>query len=254
MGWVKTKEELENYYRLGTRKFFGAKMLGVMFRTKPEIIKRVLPPPLEPLEEPNALIFIAEYPQTNLGPGYNEAGLFVQCKYKDEQGSYCLSMPIDNEARMHNGRDIFGFPKKLAKIHLERNGSKAYGFVERHGIRFVELKAELSGRFPQLPKLGPTFLFKAMPRIDLSPGFDGPVLLCRQKTDIEMKSLEIGTAEIIFRDSAYDPWEEIEVEKVIVAYFLVSDNTMNPGKVIAEVDPKLYLPHYFKMTDFFSGE
>lgn len=161
-------------------------------------------------------------------------------------------MPIDSEEdRMHNGRDIFGFPKKMAKIHLEKNNSEVLGWVERKGIRFVEIRANMTGRLNEMPKLGPTFLFKAMPGIDLKPGFDGPVLLCKQQTDIEFKSIEIGSAQITLKESWADPWAEIEITKIIIAFYLVSDNTMRPGEVLTEVDPKLYLPYYFKMIDFF---
>jgi hypothetical protein len=93
-----------------------------------------------------------------------------------------------------------------------------------------------------------------MPRVDLKPGFDGPVLLCKQQTDIQFKSLEIGSAEIKFTESAADPWAEVEVTKVVIAFYLVSDNTMQPGKVLAEVDADAYLPYYFKMLDFFAGK
>jgi acetoacetate decarboxylase len=255
MGFVKTKEELDRYYGLGVRKFYGARMLGVMFETKEQIVHRLLPPPLEMPDSPGGLMFIANYPETNLGPGYNEAALFLRCKYQGEAGSYCLSMPIDSEEdRMHNGRDIFGFPKKMAKIHLERNGQEVIGWVERKGVRFVEIKANLTGRLPSLPPLGPTFLFKAMPRIDLKPGFDGPVLLCKQKTDIEMKSFEIGSADVRFQHSESDPWDEVELTKIVLAFYIISDNTMQPGKVLTEVDGHAYLPYYFKMLDFFSGK
>ena len=119
MGFVKTREELERYYGLGVRKFTGARMMGVIFETRPEVTARLLPAPLEQADAPGGLIFIADYPVTNLGPGYREGALFIRCKYKSEPGSYCLSMPITNEGRMHNGRDVFGFPKKMARIHLE---------------------------------------------------------------------------------------------------------------------------------------
>lgn len=254
MGFVKSREELETYYRLGTRKFPGARMLGLMYETKPEIVKRLLPPPLEPAESAGGLMFIAEYPETNLGPGYREAALFLRCRGEGEAGSYCLSMPImSEESRLYNGRDIFGFPKKLATIHLARRESEVEGWVERHGVRFVEIKVRLSGSLPSLPPLGPTFLFKASPRIDLTPGFDGPVLLCRQQTEVEMKSLELGTADLILRPSEDDPWAEVEVTKIVAAFYLVSDNTMLAGRVLREVDPIAYLPYYFKMTDFFAG-
>jgi acetoacetate decarboxylase len=254
MGFVKTREELERYYKLGNRKFLGARMLGVMFGTAPEVTAPLLPSPLEQAEAPGGLIFIAEYHQTNLGPGYREAALFIRCRYKGEAGSYCLSMPITSEPRMHNGRDIFGLPKRMADIHLEKKENEVTGWVERNGVRFVEIHTRLEGTLPEMPPMGPTFLFKAMPRIDLKPGFDGPVLLCSQQTDIAPQSLEIGTGEMILRPAKDDPWAEIKNPEIMASFFLVSDNTMRPGKVLAEADSEAYLPHYFKMTDFSAGE
>jgi len=255
MGFVKTKDELDGYYGLGVRKFIGAKMLGVLMEIKPDIVAGLLPPPLQPAEASTGLIFIAEYPVTNLGPGYREAALFLTCTYQGEQGSYCLSMPIDSEeSRLYNGRDIFGFPKKMATIHLEKKGQHVHGWVERHGIRFVEIKTELTDSLPELPEMGANFLFKASPRIDLEPGFDGPVLLCRHKMDIQMKSLEIGSADLVFQMSDADPWAELGDPAVLMAFYLVSDNTMLPGKVLTEVDGGAYLPYYFKITDFFEGK
>ena len=254
MGFTKTQKELAAYYELGERKFDGAQILGVMFATRPEIVESLLPPPLEPTDNPLGLMFIAQYPETNLGPGYRESALFLNCQYEGEAGNYCLSMPIDSqESRLYNGRDIFGFPKKAAKIHVEFDGDRAHGWVERHGVRFVEIQAQLAAPMPEMPAPGPNFLFKASPRIDLQPGFDGPVMLCRQQTDIAMRSMKVGTAEVTLREAEHDPWAEVEIENVIVAYHLVSDNIMQPGSVLREVDGQAYLPYYFKMTDFFSG-
>lgn len=255
MGFVRTRDELDRYYQLKERKYFGSRMLGVMIEVRPEISARLIPPPLLPAENSGGLIFIAEYPETNLGPGYREAALFLNCRYRDEAGSYCLSMPIESEeSRLYNGRDIFGFPKKMAKIRLEKDGRTVRGSVERNGIRFIEISAGLTDSLPSLPESGPTFLFKASPRIDLTPGFDGPVLLCRQKTEINLKQLEIGTADIRLHASEADPWYELEPVKALLGFYLISDNTMLPGKVVAEVDPEAYLPYYFKMTDFFCGK
>ena len=254
MGFVKTAEELERYYALGVRRFENAKMMGVMFSSQPEQTAPLLPPPLEQADMPGGLIFIAEYPKTNLGPGYHEAALFVRCKYKGQPGAYCLSMPIDNEARNYNGRDIFGFPKKMANIHYEKNGNRLHGWVERNGVRFLEIKGELSGTMPELPPSGPTYLFKGMPRIDLQPGFDGPVFLAEQKTEIDLVELEIGSAQVTFQPSETDPWHELDGLSVIMAFHIVSHNTMLPGKLLQEVDQEAFLPHYFKMTDFSSGE
>lgn len=253
MGFVITKEELDRYYQLGVRQFDGAKMTGVMFASEPEITGPLLPPPLEQADLPGGLIFIAEYKDTNLGPGYREAALLIRCQYQGVGGTYCLSMPIDNEPRMHNGRDIFGFPKEMATIHIAREGSTVHGWVERAGVRFVELKVDLSGELPELPPTGPSYLFKAMPRIDLQPGFDGPVLLASQQTDVKLRKLEIGMGELTLRPSAADPWADLGEPTLMMAFQLESDNTMQPGRILTEVDGEAFLPYYFKMTDFSAG-
>ena len=253
MSFVVSQSDLDKYYALGVRKFVGARMMGVMYHTRPEIAQRLLPPPLEPAAAPGALIFIAEYPETNLGPGYREAALYLQCQYKGEAGTYCLSMPIDNQPRMHNGRDIFGLPKKLCEIGFSREGATALGWVKRDGVVFCELTIDLSGSLPQMPPQTPTFVFKAMPRIDLQPGFDGPVLLCRQQTTVEPRSIEIGMPALTLRASRSDPWHEVEAAQVLMGFYIETDNTMNPGEVIGEVDGKAFLPYYFKMTDFSAG-
>jgi len=251
MGFVKSEEELGKYFGLSVREFPGAEMLGMIYETEPDIVARVLPPPLKPATESWALCFVAHYPVTNLGPGYREGALFVRCQFQGEVGNYCLSMPIDDEARMHNGRDIYGFPKKLATIRLERHGNRVEGSIERVGRRFVTLRADLMGKMDQLPlKVGPTFLFKFSPSVGLGRGFDGPVFLVRQRTEIEMKSFEMGSGEIVFQDSPHDPWSEIKVTNIIASYYLVSTNRMLPGEIVGEADPAGFLPYSFLKTDF----
>ena len=254
MSFVKTSEELERYYQLGIREFPQVSMMGLMFKADADLTRRLLPQPLEQSPMPGGLIFIAEYGDTNLGPGYREAAMFLRCSYEGTPGNYCLSMPIDSDAnRLHNGRDIYGFPKKAAKVHFERKGNTAHGWVERRGVRFFELKVELTGSLPELPASGPTYLFKGMPKADLTPGFDGPVLLVAQHTEVKPKSVEIGPCEMAFEASDSDPWSELQGLEPMMAFHIESSNRMLPGKVIAEVDADSYLPHYFRMTDFYCG-
>ena len=250
MNFVKTKEELDRYYSRKVREFPQARMMGVMFGADPDVTRSLLPAPLEQADMPGGLIFIAEYGDTNLGPGYREAALFLRCKYEGVAGSYCLAMPIDSEAnRLHNGRDVYGFPKKAANIHFERTENRVHGWVERGGIRFIELSIDLAGTLPELPPTGPTYLFKGMPRADLEPGFDGPVFLVSQQTEVNAKKVEIGTPDLRLKPSELDPWIELEGLQPMVAFCIESSNRMQPGKVLAEVDPEAYLPHYFRMTD-----
>lgn len=255
MGFVKSPEEMDRYFSLAVRVFSGARMLGLLYETEPEIVARLLPPPLEPASEPWALCYIADFPDTNLGPGYQEGAIFVRCQYNGEVGNYCLSMPLNDEARMHNGRNIYGFPKKLGQVSLHREGNVAEGWIERHGIRFVTIRAELTMKLDEPPlKVGPNFLFKYMPAANLSCGFDGPVLLVRQRNEFEYHSFEMGAGEIVFAESPHDPWSEIVCKQVIASYYFTSTNRLLPGDVLTEADPNTFLPYSFSRTDWEFGD
>ncbi len=47
---------------------------------------------------------------------------------------------------MAGGREEFGYPKKMATIQFEHSGQSVHGHVERHGIRFFEVRANLTGQ------------------------------------------------------------------------------------------------------------
>ena len=72
MGFVKTIEEImgnmnetTNFINNETTDFINAEMLVVMWETKPEIVARLLPPPLKPAAHPVAVAFISDYSETN---------------------------------------------------------------------------------------------------------------------------------------------------------------------------------------------
>ena len=252
MGFVRTQEEIDRYFGFAVREFPGAKMLGIMYETDPAVIAALLPPPLQPAAEPWALSYIAEFPDTNLGPGYREGAIFIRCQFNGEVGNYCLSMPLEGpDDRVFNGRDIYGFPKKTGIVSLTREGGKAHGYVERKGLRFATLSAELTMKMDAPPlKVGPSFLFKFSPKADLTPGFDGPILLVKQRTEIEYHCFEMGTGTIEFQDSPFDPWSEVVCKRVIAAYYFTSTNRMLPGEIVGEADPKVFLPYSFSRTDW----
>lgn len=250
MGFVKTDAELAAWYERRVRHFPDVKMLGVLFNLDAAQARRLLPPPLEDAEVPGGLLFIAEYGTTNLGPGYREAALFLRCGYQGVAGNHCLSMPIDSEpSRLHNGRDIYGFPKKAATIGCAFSEENARGFAERGGVRFLELSVERAAPMDALPPAGPTYLFKGMPRADLQPGFDGPVFLVRQQTEVVPRRVHIGPPQLRLTPSALEPWYELDSLEPVLGFVLESENRMLPGEILGEVDPTAYLPHAFRMTD-----
>ena len=55
------------------------------------------------------------------------------CKYKGEVGVYILAMHVDNDMAMALGREMFGYPKKMAEIKFKPGRVGASGWGVRMG-------------------------------------------------------------------------------------------------------------------------
>jgi acetoacetate decarboxylase len=262
MGFVKTYEEIAALQR-ETGEFYEAQMLTVVWETKPEIVKRLVPPPLEPADRPLALAFVADYPKTNFGAVYLEAALFLRVQFQGEAGVYCLSMPVTSDMAMAGGREVYGYPKKIAKIELNRDGQNVEGWAERHGIRFLDVRAKLTGKFNVegaqnvfseiLSANGDSsivaFNFKHFPAPE-GGQFDFAPRLVREEVEFRPYLIEGGEAEVVLNDSVFDPWAEVEIVRILGALYTHGNNTMHRGKVVAEVDPAVFAPYAFLKWDF----
>ena len=261
MGFLKTFEEITKNYR-ETADFYDAEMLIVLWETKPDIVKRLLPPPLKPARKPLAIAFVANYPRTNFGVSYLESALLLRAEFNGEAGNYCLSMPVTNDIAMAAGREIFGYPKKIANIQFNRRGKVAEGLAERHSVRFFEVRAELTGKFnvdeaqgifgevfgTGGSRVGVSYNFKHFPSPE-GMGFDYHPRLVREEVEFRPNSAEAGKAEILLRPSDYEPWVEVEIVRLLGAIYTIGNNSMRKGKVVAEVDPMAFAPYAFLKWD-----
>ena len=262
MGFVKSMDELMANERTSAD-FFDAEMLSVFWETKPEIVSRLLPPPLKPADYPLAMAFVADYQKTNFDVSYKETALFIRAVYEGIEGSYCLAMPVTNDMAMAGGREVFGFPKKMADIHFSKQDDSLTGWTKRRGVRFMEIKATLSGAFndPEAVNIllqpgnedqsakAVSYLYQFFPtpggdRLDYNPW------LIRQETLLKPKQLQIGEGNITLIHSDYDPWSEVEVVKMLGAVYTVGDNSMLSADAVAKVDPVAFLPYAFLRNDW----
>jgi acetoacetate decarboxylase len=259
MGFMKSYEELGRMAR-ETSEFYDAEMLTVMWETKPEIVERLLPPPLKPAAKPLASAFVAYYPKTNFGPSYYEGALFLRASFDGVEGNYCLAMPVTGDIAMAGGREVFGYPKKIANIEFNHSGDKAEGWCERHGLRFFEVRARLSGK-PNAEEFQDiianwageegvvSYNFKHFLASDGS-GFDYNPRLIRERVILSSHTVELGEAEVVLSPSDYDPWTEVEIVKMLGAVYTVGNNTMLKGDVVAEVEPMVFAPYSLLKWDW----
>jgi acetoacetate decarboxylase len=256
-----------SFFDTHTADYYDAETLGVLWLTTPDAVAELLPPPLEPMEMPLILGFVARFPKVSFDTPYLMGGMFMYCKYKGEIGSYVLSAPESDDFPVFAGREVLGYPKKMAHLELERNGDKMTGFIERRGVRLVEIRANLNGEAnspmgasvlsqmtgpldPSQGKLpesdGINFLFKFAHSAAPDKAFEWPPKIVRQVTRMRPRRMEIGNAEVLLKSSPSDsPWGRVPVAQMLGAFSSISHNTMLPPTVIAEVDETAFLPYSY---------
>ena len=234
-----------------------AVLVTAVFRTREEVAKRVLPPPLEPSPNLIGVAYVVEYPRTNLGVGYSEASLYLFAQYKGEPGRYCFSSSVTNDIALIVGREIYGFPYKMAeKIAVEREGNKVTGVCIRKGIPIIEIKVNLTRPREPHPPLPPWYLFKYFPHPNLrhygwtsesTALFDYNPRLIKFNPQIDWGvKAETGEAQLALAKSKYDPLHEIPVEEVLWgSYYEGAEIRLLAGEVVEEIDPVKFRPYSF---------
>jgi acetoacetate decarboxylase len=148
MSFVKSQDYIEKL-RAFTPIYNDAETFFVFWLTTPEIVERLLPPPLKPAADPVVLSFVATYPSSNYvsgGTGH-DAGLTLAAEFDGEIVFYCITNPVSVDNAMSSVREIaivregIGWPIKYASIALARDDTSVEGWVERHGIRFFQASA-----------------------------------------------------------------------------------------------------------------
>jgi len=80
--------------------------------------------------------------------------------------------------------------------------------------------------------------------------FDYNPRLVRQNVIFRPRLVKWGEAEVKLSPSVYDPWEEVEVVKMLGAVYSVGNNTLLRGSVVAEVDPLAFAPYSLLKWDW----
>lgn len=257
MGFVKSDRELATFYARDTFTFYEAEMVWAVWETTPAIVARLLPPPLKPAKKPLALALVADYPRTDFGITYRETAIALQAEFDGVEASYILGMHVTNDIALIGGREIWGYPKKMADIAFYREGSSAGGWGERRGVRYLSVKADLTGTLnaPDAAEaftevLGPPepnsvsfdYNFKYFPSPDWQ-GYDYAPRLVRGENAFQVQAMELGEATVTLMPSAYDPWSTVEIVRVLGAVYLKGTLAMRKGVVVAEADLEAFRPY-----------
>jgi acetoacetate decarboxylase len=248
MRYVRRPDELPDLFRrYAAPKFLQARTLSIVFETDPEAIAAVLPPPLEPDGSSLASVGVACFGASNCVGPFDGGSLNVRARYGDVAGNYCVTMPMSTDTAIVFGRELYGEPKKQARVALVREGSHVRGTVERFGITYVTIEADLDEVRTPGEAQGSTFHVKFTPRCD-GQGLDGDPLLIQVSSRIITTRLERGAGTIRFQESPYDPVIDFPVRRIVGATYTEGE-THTSARVLARLDAERFLPYAFGKMD-----
>ncbi|MFH8770871.1 MULTISPECIES: acetoacetate decarboxylase family protein [unclassified Streptomyces] len=217
-----------------------------VWETDPDAVAAVLPPPLKPTGSPLVRVSISKVDL----PGYPlGAGSFaVAAAHGEVEGWYPLVMPMTRERALTGGREVFGEPKKLGEVTVERDGLVVRAALARHGIAFVEVRGAVSGELPlPEPSRKTDFYFKFLPAVD-GAGFDGDPVLVHCVRHEKVRRLERVTGDVVLRESGYDPVADLPVLRL--REITVGEKTSDQsGRVVERVDAQALLPYVHQRYD-----
>jgi acetoacetate decarboxylase len=211
----------------------------------------------------SAVKFIwAHYRRCTLGP-YREAFLTIPCLYDNNLYLYVPQIWVDTDAALASGREVGGFPKKLADIEINFLGNTWQGYLDRpRGQRIasstfettdellsIPLPADRTPEFPSpynvaLPLPEPTGQPQALPfstmtmRLIPNPSEDNPWALTQLNGTVwtlETGTLWAGDATLAFHPSEQDPVADLPVNAILDAMLFRGDMKAIQGLTLVEL-------------------
>ncbi len=216
-------------YRFVNREFFI-----INYRTDPEALRAVIPAPLEMTDPIVKFEFIRMPDSTGFGD-YTESGQVIPVSFRGEHGGYVHSMYLNDHAPIAAGRELWGFPKKLAYPEL-RVEKDTLGGVLRYGpvpvaVATMGYKHRTLEHGPILESLlGPSYLLKIIPHVDGTPRICELVRYCLE--DVTVKGAWSGPAGLELFHHALAPVASLPVLEVLGAVHILSDLTLGLGEVV----------------------
>jgi Acetoacetate decarboxylase (ADC) len=107
-------------YSPGPYRFINREYLIITYRTDPEKLRALVPEPLVSDGDIVKYEFIRMPDSTGFGD-YTETGQVIPVTFRGRQGGYSHCMFLNDEGPIAGGRELWGFPKKLADptLHIE---------------------------------------------------------------------------------------------------------------------------------------
>lgn len=221
-------------FPMGPYRFVNREYMIITYRTDPAALARVVPAPLRPVDDLVKYEFIRMPDSTGFGD-YTESGQVIPVTFNGVHGGYTHAMFLNDHPPIAGGRELWGFPKKLANPCLKVDvdtlvGTLDYGKL-RIAVASMGYKHRLADQAAVLRALQePSFLLKIIPHVD------GTARICElvryYLEDITLKGAWTGPAALELHSHALAPVAELPVREIVSAVHILADLTLGLGSVV----------------------
>lgn len=227
-------------YPPGPYRFYDREFLILTYRTDPDILRAIVPEPLEVVSDLVKFEFIRMPDSTGFG-NYTEAGQVIPVRFRGVSGNYTLNMFLNDHPPIAGGRELWGFPKKLAGPSLRTETDTLVGTLDYGPVRVATgtmgYKHKDGDPEATLRSLAsPNFLLKIIPHVD------GTARICElveyHLEDVQLKGVWTGPGALSLVPHALAPVADLPIREIVSATHFIADLTLGLGKVVYD-----YLSH-----------
>ncbi|RFB78006.1 acetoacetate decarboxylase [Methylovirgula sp. 4M-Z18] len=221
-------------YPVGPYRFYDREYMIITYRTDMDALRAVVPEPLEITDPIVKYEFIRMPDSTGFGD-YTETGQVIPVRLNGEDGGYVHSMYLDDEAPIAGGRELWGFPKKLASPKITHEGDVIVGKLHYGSTLCVNAsmgyKHKIIHQAPVKASLEKaSFLIKIIPHVDGSPRICE--LVRYYITDVNMKGAWSAPGELQLFHHVMADVAKLPVREVVSALHFKADLTLGLGEVV----------------------
>jgi acetoacetate decarboxylase len=221
-------------YPIGPYRFYHREFLNITYRTDLQKLRALVPEPLK-VEEPLVKFEFIRMPDSTGFGDYTESGQVIPVSFNGRKGGYTHCMFLNDHPPIAGGRELWGFPKKLAEPTLKAEIDTLVGTLHYGPLRiaigtmgYKHKQADLAAIKASLA--APNFLLKIMPHVDGTPRICE--LVEYHLTDIDVQGAWSGPAELTLFSHALAPLAELPVLEVVSGLHIIADLTLGLGEVV----------------------
>src|SRR5712672_1327098 len=223
-------------YPPGPYRFVNREYLIITYRTDPVKLRAVVPEPLD-IDIRDALVkyeFIRMPDSTGFGD-YTESGQVIPVSFRGRRGGYTHCMFLNDEGPIAGGRELWGFPKKLAQPTLRTEIDTLIGTLDYGQLRVATGTMGYKHREADLAQVKaalaePNFLLKIIPHVDGTPRICE--LVEYHLEQLVLNGAWTGPAALSLTPHALAPVADLPVLEIVSAIHIRADLTLGLGKVV----------------------